>query len=97
MNRDKIALIPAAPQDRIRVYEWLTRSDLTSSMVGPPDFPDHPVPSWEEFCEDYADYFFDGSEPYKGRSFLIEYGDVTAGHINYAYDEKEHVAELAEG
>jgi diamine N-acetyltransferase len=54
----------------------MARSDLTGFMMGPPAFPEAPVPTWEQFCADYLPYFFDGSRPHSGRSFIIE---VAAG------------------
>lgn len=53
-----ISLRPAAPEDRQSVFEWLCKSDLTLCMLGPPDFPDNPVPEWEEFNRDYQNHFF---------------------------------------
>jgi RimJ/RimL family protein N-acetyltransferase len=65
------------------VYEWLTRSDVTAAMLGPPLYPDAPVPTWEDFCGDYPPHYFDGSAPMLGRSFLILVGAEPVGHINY--------------
>lgn len=61
-------------------------SDLTASMAGPPDFAEAPVTTWEEFCEDYEPYFFDGSHPERGRSFIIERipGCEAVGHVSYS-------------
>ncbi|HEX7847841.1 MAG TPA: GNAT family protein, partial [Chitinophagaceae bacterium] len=81
---EAIILRPATLNDRLPVYQWLAKSDLTSLMLGPPTFHDHPVPSWEEFQDDYKEYFFDGSAPYRGRSFIIEYNDEAVGHVNYS-------------
>lgn len=53
-------------------------------MMGPPDFPEAPIPTWEEFCDDYAAYFFDGSRPHAGRSFIIEHDHQPVGHISYS-------------
>lgn len=73
----------AEERDRRQVYEWLAHSDLTPSMMGPPSFPDHPVPSWEEFCEDYRPHYFDGSNPLEGRCFIIAAEDVELGTVCY--------------
>jgi RimJ/RimL family protein N-acetyltransferase len=78
-----ISLRPATMDDRLSVYQWLTQSDLTSLMLGPPNFYDHPIPTWEEFTDDYKDYFFDGSAPYRGRCFIIEHNTIAVGQINY--------------
>jgi RimJ/RimL family protein N-acetyltransferase len=59
-------------------------SDLTSSMMGPPDFIEAPVPTWEEFCDDYLPHFFDGSQPGVGRSYIIEHEGRAVGHVSYS-------------
>lgn len=94
MDKNLVELVPSNINDRKSVYEWLTQSDLTSSMIGPPDFSDHEIPTWNEFCEDYLEYFFDGSKPYLGRSFIIKFMGKVAGHINYSYDKDQKVAEI---
>lgn len=79
----KINLRPAKPYDKRKIYEWLACSNLTGRMMGPPNFPDHPIPSWEEFQDDYHDYFFNGSQPERGRCFVIELEDASIGQINH--------------
>jgi diamine N-acetyltransferase len=66
----KINLRPVGPADLRPAYEWMCCSDSTASMLEPPDFPDSPVPTWEEFCDDWKPYF-DGSAPDRGRCFII--------------------------
>jgi RimJ/RimL family protein N-acetyltransferase len=78
-----VRLRPATPADRRPIFAWLTRSDLTCQMLGPPRFPDNPVPSWEEFTADYAAFYFDGSRPDLGRCFIIEVNRQPVGQINY--------------
>lgn len=89
MKGELITLRPSTLQDRRQVFEWLAYSDLTSSMLGPPHFPENPAPIWEEFIDDYYEYFFDGSQPESGRCFIIQLGDKEIGQVNYneIYDE----------
>ncbi len=84
-----VKLRPAVISDRQNVFLWLTRSDLTSSMLGPPDYPEHPVPSWEEFIDDYKLHFFDSSGDGKGRNFIIIVDNQEAGVIGYDLLDKE--------
>jgi RimJ/RimL family protein N-acetyltransferase len=79
----QVILRPATPADRRKIFEWLTQSDLSSRMIGPPDFPDNPIPDWEFFVNDYNPHFFDDIDPDKGRSFIIEINGGEVGHINY--------------
>jgi len=79
----KIELKPAQESDRKKIYTWLTQSNLTSSMMGPLDYSDHPIPSWEEFCEDYTLSFFNASGDGKGRNYIIVVNNEEIGTIGY--------------
>jgi diamine N-acetyltransferase len=68
---NKIKLIPAQESDREKIYNWLCRSDLTSSVMGPPDYSEHPIPTYEEFCKEYPLSFFNSSGDGLGRVFMI--------------------------
>jgi len=90
-----VDLIPAAPDDRQNVYEWCFHSETTKTHSGPPDYPDIPIPTFEEFCGDYADYYFTGSAPNDGRGFIILQGEVPVGFVSYSsFHLKPGVSEL---
>jgi diamine N-acetyltransferase len=73
----------------------MARSEVTPSMMGPPVYPEAPIPSWDEFCADYVSLFFDGTRPDIGRSFIIEVGGKAIGHVSYSQvDLNERRAEL---
>jgi len=79
-----VTLRPAAIiADRKPVFNWLTNSDLTKFMMGPPTYPNSPITIWDEFLNDYKEYFFDSSKPFLGRCFIIEVNDEPAGQINH--------------
>lgn len=81
--------------DRESVYKWMTDPDIAATMFGPPLFPETPTPTWEEFRDDYVTYFFDGSRPDKGQSFIIESDGEAVGHISYSgLDVDDDYAEL---
>lgn len=86
---NKIELKPAQESDRKKIYTWLAQSDLTSSIMGPPDYPDHPIPSWEEFCEDYTLSFFNSLGDGKGRNYIIVFNDEGIGTIGYDLLDKK--------
>ncbi len=86
----KVVLRPATEQDKRTIYEWLVMSDITPSIMGPPAYPDHPIPTWGEFCDDYKQYFFDGSSPHLGRCFVIMVNELPVGQINYDEIDKKH-------
>lgn len=80
----RVSIRPATPDDRRAVYGWMARSDLTASMMGPPNFADAPIPTWEQFCADYIPCYFDGSDERFGRSYIIEEAGRALGHISYS-------------
>lgn len=80
---NRVALRPASIADRRLIYEWLALSDLTSTMCGPPQFPEKSVPTWEEFQNGYAQHYFDGSDPELGQCFLIVTDGLPVGQVNY--------------
>jgi RimJ/RimL family protein N-acetyltransferase len=90
-----IILRPATITARRQIYEWLAHSDITHTVLGPPDFTDNPIPSWEEFTDDYNPQFFTGLYPENGRSYIIEANGEPVGHINYnEIDLDNHSVEL---
>jgi len=78
-----IKLIPAQESDRIRIYNWLCRSNLTSSVIGPPKYPEYPIPTWPEFCDEYPLSFFSAAGDGKGRVFIITTDGGDVGTIGY--------------
>ena len=80
---EKIKIRPATINDKRKVFEWLTNSNLTKEMMGLPYYPDAKIQTWEEFDKDYFDSYFDGSAPLKGRCFIIMEEEIEVGQINY--------------
>jgi RimJ/RimL family protein N-acetyltransferase len=78
-----ISLRPATLDDRRPIYEWAVNSDVTHAMLGPPTYPEHPAPTWEEFCADHKPHFFDGSAPHLGRCFIILANNEPVGQVYY--------------
>ncbi len=76
-----VLLRPACEGDRRSVFSWLAQSDVTSSMLGPPLFPESAPPTWEEFCADYGLHFFEGTAPEREASYIIEMDGQSVGHI----------------
>jgi diamine N-acetyltransferase len=76
-----VALVPARPEHRRLVYEWLACSDVTRSFMGPPDFVDNPIPTWEEFDGDEDAFLFEGEVTERGRCFLIVRDEEPIGAV----------------
>lgn len=90
-----IYLIPATLEEKGWIYEALTHPTIAPLCNGPPLFPDNPIPTWEEFCEDYKDFYFDGSALDKGMNYIVCVGDERIGVISYTcYHLRKHKAEL---
>lgn len=94
LHGKNITLRPANPGDREKIYHWLAHSDLTPGMLGAPDFPDNPVPDWDEFTRDYKPSFFDGSKPLDGRCFIIMLQEAEIGQINHDQIYNDNSTEL---
>ena len=79
----RVVLRPATPQDEPQILEWLLRSDVTASLMGPPLFPERPLQQPEDSAEKFDPYYFDGSAPELGRCFLILVDGVPVGQVTY--------------
>jgi RimJ/RimL family protein N-acetyltransferase len=79
----RVVLVSAGSEDVRPIYEWLARSDLTSTMAGPPTYPERSVPTWREFRADYPDHYFNGSSPELGRCFVLHVDGEPIGQVNY--------------
>ncbi len=79
----RVSLRRARLLDRPRIHEWLTQSDLTSNVLGPPLYPDYSPPTLEEFSAKYVNAYFDGTRPYAGRMFVIQAGGDDIGAMSH--------------
>lgn len=79
----RIKMRSAKLSERKKLYGWMTKSNITRSIMGPPAYPDATIPSWEEFRQDYTGDFFKEYEGNTGKCFLILYGKTEVGTISY--------------
>ncbi len=79
-----LTIRPAALAEKQTTYEWLCCSDTTSLHLGPPDYPDHPVPTREEFERDFEDFYFLPTGRRQGSVMLIERAGEPIGCLCYA-------------
>ncbi len=70
--------------DKQAVYEWLCCSDTTSLHLGPPDYPESPVPTSEEFARDFEDFYFQSEGRHQGSVMIIERTGEPIGCLCYA-------------
>ena len=78
---EKVVLRPMTVDEIPIFYQWATQSEATPFMYGEL-YGDH-VPTYEELMRDWKGYYFDGSEPEKGRCFIILVGNKAIGQVNY--------------
>src|SRR5262249_21484218 len=48
-----------------------------------PLYPDHPIPTFEAFCDDYLPFYFDGTRPFDGRALIIQQAGADIGFISH--------------
>jgi RimJ/RimL family protein N-acetyltransferase len=60
-------LRPALPGEAKLVYSWAVDPEVVPFWGGADSYPD-----FESFMADWAPFYFDGSEPTRGRAFMIE-------------------------
>ncbi len=84
-----VMLRPAGPEDGRTILDWLYRSDVTPSMLGPPLYPERTVPPPGEDGGGYEPHYFDGSAPALGRCYLILADGEPVGQVSYN-DIHEH-------
>ncbi len=62
INGEKVSLIKATLSDQRKIYDWLANSSVTPSMMGGQLYAEIPVPTWNEFQQDYSRNHPIGSE-----------------------------------
>lgn len=77
----KVSLRPMTVEEIPVFYRWATQSEATPFWYG--ELQGDRIPSYEDFLKDWKRYYFDGSEPERGRSFVILINSRAIGQINY--------------
>ena len=92
----KLEIRPAHLSQKRNIFSWLCESDFTQEIMGAPQFPEHPVPTWNEFDRDYDNsIYFSDDQPLAGRSYVIYSNGEEVGHVGYnTIDEKTSSVEL---
>ena len=83
IDGERIRLRPAVLTDRYPIYKALAHSELTDTLLGHPSLDQTPLLSFEQFCDDYKQHYFDDSKPESGRCFIIELDGQAIGQVNY--------------
>jgi RimJ/RimL family protein N-acetyltransferase len=80
---ERVVLQPATPEGERHILDWLLRSDVTPSLLGPPLFPERPLPSPDDPSERFDPHYLDGTAPHLGRCFLILVDGEPVGQVTY--------------
>jgi len=90
-STSRIKLRPAVLSERRMIYSWLAKSDLTSSFMGLPHYPDSRIPTMKDFSQDYKNTFFSPAGNKAGRCYIIIANNIRVGMVGYdLFDEKKH-------
>ncbi len=80
---ERVVLQPASPEDEPQILDWLLRSDVTPSLLGPPLFPERPLPAPDDSSQRFDPHYLDGTAPHLGRCYLILVDDEPVGQVTY--------------
>lgn len=93
LEGEKVQLKTTTVEDIPLFYKFATNSQATPFWYG--DLYGDKVPTYDEFIADWKSYYFDGSAPELGRSFLIILDSNPIGQINYNdINQADHSVEL---
>lgn len=79
-----IAIRPAGLAEKHKTYAWLCLSDTTPLHMGEPDFPESPVPDWEQFQADFEDFYYLPEGKNRGAVMIVSDGAEEIGCLCYA-------------
>jgi len=78
---EKVALRPMTVEEMPLFFEWATQSDGSAYWYG--EMYGDRIPTREKFFQDWKRHYFDGTEPEKGRCFVILVDERPIGQVNY--------------
>src|SRR3972149_3357016 len=80
---DILKIREATLNDYQKVYQWLYYGDHANLLNQLEGIADENIPSFDDFKKNgYFEYFFNGSAPEKGRSYIITLAGEDIGHIS---------------
>jgi diamine N-acetyltransferase len=86
---EKVVLRPMTVEEMPILYQWATQSEATPYWYG--EHTGEFIPSYEEFfTKEFKRYYFDGSQPEKGRAFAILIDNRAIGEVNYNEINREN-------
>ncbi len=90
-----ISIRHANIKEKRKTYEWLSLSDTAQLHMGYPDYPEAPIPNWNEYNKDFEDFYFEESGREAGSVMIISKGIEEIGCLCYAcFHLTDNTAEL---
>ena len=86
----RVRLRPASLAERRMIHDWSYASDV-APLLHLSDAPTRPIDDW---CADWEEHYFTGSDPERGRMFVVLDGDTPVGAIAYNDIDERHRVEL---
>jgi diamine N-acetyltransferase len=77
----KLALRRAVAGDRMRVFQWVSRNDLTLTVTGATPVFEPRVLTFDAFRTRYADHLFTGRRPFTGRALIVSNAEDDVGFV----------------
>ncbi len=79
-----ISIRHANLDEKYKTYEWLCLSDTASLHMGEPDYPESPIPDWDQFQNDFEDFYYQPEHQERGSVMIISNDEEEIGCLCYA-------------
>jgi len=79
-----ISIRHATLDEKYKTYEWLCLSDTTALHMGEPDYPESPIPDWDQFQSDFKDFYYQKEHVDLGAVMIISNNEDEIGCLCYA-------------
>lgn len=70
--------------EKFKTYEWLCLSDTASLHMGEPDYPESPVPDWDQFRNDFEDFYYQKEHQDLGSVMIVSHDGEEIGCLCHA-------------
>jgi len=85
----------AVISEKEKTYEWLCLSDTACLHMGKPDYPESPIPDWNEFQDDFKDFYYLEDGRKQGSVLIMENNQEEIGCLCYAcFHLQPNIAEV---
>ncbi len=79
-----ISIRHATVAEKEKTYRWLCLSDTAGLHMGEPNYPEAPIPDWEQFQKDFEDFYYQIDRRDLGAVMIISNDGDEIGCLCYA-------------